>query len=548
MWSQNKKIENKLLKQPVHALDFLWTKRVQKQISKLHDYNLVIGHNRAATRGEITRANAHPFQDGNICLVHNGTLTDKTNLPDHLKYSVDSRAICHSMATIGVDATAKLLKGSFALVWVDHKDKSLNFLRNSERPLFFAYSEIEDCLYWASEGLMLDWILNRRKIYDAEILKLKEDTLVSYTLKGKVMVPVSREVVMYTAPKWNGYTHPASTYRGNVGKASGNITTKASTNSTAGTTNTSGSPHTTAGQQTNTNSGTNTTSRALTKVTNIDSYRRAPSGFPKIGDLVEVYIHTRDYDPSNSRYCAFGYIWDECAAEVECHNIHTAGECPNEGVYSVKVANVVYSADLHDHVVLCCIDHPVELDAEKFEDKQGDAIEGECERYEDTPLYGAINDAIDLHSRGYIDAAKKLLQRLVEEHEQKKNAASSECRGTGTPTSHSKEVAIIHPTPDEVLAVTTKGIVDGGSYNPNSPSVLGPNGQFIRGLEFRHLTRCGCVACSRDLDLRDAAGIYWLDKDGYRPVCKECCTDRALQEDLSLDIPINVYLSRKRMM
>ena len=34
----------------------------------------MIGHNRAATVGQVTLKNAHPFKYGNISLVHNGAL------------------------------------------------------------------------------------------------------------------------------------------------------------------------------------------------------------------------------------------------------------------------------------------------------------------------------------------------------------------------------------------------------------------------------------------------------------------------------------------
>ena len=34
----------------------------------------IFGHNRAATRGSVSRENAHPFTFGDVTLMHNGTL------------------------------------------------------------------------------------------------------------------------------------------------------------------------------------------------------------------------------------------------------------------------------------------------------------------------------------------------------------------------------------------------------------------------------------------------------------------------------------------
>ena len=46
------------------------------------DFRIVVGHNRASTRGATTDENAHPFIEDNICLVHNGTLHSHKQLAD----------------------------------------------------------------------------------------------------------------------------------------------------------------------------------------------------------------------------------------------------------------------------------------------------------------------------------------------------------------------------------------------------------------------------------------------------------------------------------
>lgn len=94
-----------------------------------------IGHCRAATLGNVTGANAHPFtsEDGNIIGVHNGTLTGSWAMKD--KYETDSEAIFNIIANDGLEALKKVY-GAYALIWWNLKEKSLNIFRNAERTLY----------------------------------------------------------------------------------------------------------------------------------------------------------------------------------------------------------------------------------------------------------------------------------------------------------------------------------------------------------------------------------------------------------------------------
>ena len=146
----------------------------------------IVGHNRFATRGEKTTAHAHPFhhgEDGNaITLVHNGTLTAFQHLPDGKKFDVDSEAICHSIQKIGVKDTMAQLRGAWALVYWDEKNKSLNLLRNKERPLWVARHDGMKVLTFASEPGALRWILDRNVQTLAKIEPVPENQLVTFYL------------------------------------------------------------------------------------------------------------------------------------------------------------------------------------------------------------------------------------------------------------------------------------------------------------------------------------------------------------------------------
>ncbi len=124
--------------------------------------NFYVGHNRYATMGAKTAQNAHPFQIGDVTLVHNGTLDNQGRLPDSTDFEVDSCNIAHAINKEGIDVTIQKLQGAFTLIWHDARDQTVNFVRNSKRPLYMV--EFTDGTWAAaSEKDMLLWLNSRRK-------------------------------------------------------------------------------------------------------------------------------------------------------------------------------------------------------------------------------------------------------------------------------------------------------------------------------------------------------------------------------------------------
>lgn len=120
---------------------------------------VLVGHNRAATKGAVTSENAHPFSHGNVTMVHNGTLWG-TNFGN---FEVDSEWLCHKLSeSKNVVETLSDVDGAYALIWWDSDTKELNIARNTQRPLHIAKSSTT--YYVASEAKMLEWILHRNKI------------------------------------------------------------------------------------------------------------------------------------------------------------------------------------------------------------------------------------------------------------------------------------------------------------------------------------------------------------------------------------------------
>ena len=144
----------KTFKRAMHSTDFLCMRQTNKLLDG-YGHNAIIGHNRAATKGVVNTENAHPFTHGNITLAHNGTLRKQNLLPDHEDFDVDSENICHAINLNGVEDTVESLCGAFALSYYDDNTKTINLVRNAERPLYYTTSTCGANMFWASEAWMI---------------------------------------------------------------------------------------------------------------------------------------------------------------------------------------------------------------------------------------------------------------------------------------------------------------------------------------------------------------------------------------------------------
>ena len=170
-----------------------------------HEFDVMVGHNRAATIGSITTDNAHPFEHGAVTLVHNGTLRNTKPLEfQHKSIEVDSELIAYNLSLTEPEDAGKVLSklsGAFTLVWMDERDNSVNVVRNSERPLHLAASRDSRTLYFMSEGPMLDMVLTRNKIYYDGIYQLKAHQWLKFTDTSKELRPEVREVDPFFIPQ-----------------------------------------------------------------------------------------------------------------------------------------------------------------------------------------------------------------------------------------------------------------------------------------------------------------------------------------------------------
>lgn len=161
----------KELGNPFYLFD---TKSFDRLISRTH--RALIGHNRYATTGAVNRRNAHPFEFDGVVGVHNGTLTNKWDLPNGKDFQVDSEALYSYINDAGLEKAIAGTTGAWALAFWDKYEETFNMIRNDERPLHFCYSEDGKQLFGASEAWMLTVALSRQGIKHGQVGMLKEDT------------------------------------------------------------------------------------------------------------------------------------------------------------------------------------------------------------------------------------------------------------------------------------------------------------------------------------------------------------------------------------
>lgn len=149
-----------------------------------------IGHNRAATKGSVTNANAHPFHHDGVVGAHNGTLTSVSTLVDGDKFEVDSEAIFYNLSMFEAKDVIKDVWGAYALTWYDDAAEKMFVIRNSQRPLFWTRRKDKDVVFWASERWMLEIALAKANISHESIEEFAINTLYSFDVSKVDMAAI----------------------------------------------------------------------------------------------------------------------------------------------------------------------------------------------------------------------------------------------------------------------------------------------------------------------------------------------------------------------
>lgn len=170
----------------------------------------LIGHTRSKTVGEVNTKNAHPFDfPGKVCGVHNGTLRNYYSLDGHKNGMVDSEVLYAHLAENGPQDTFEKAEGAYACVWWDAANLRLNFIRNSERPLWFTWSKDLRMMFWASERWMFSVIARKIDMWEGDekkdrYIELPPHKLWSFELRPKALTkesPLMLQPVLTIEPK-----------------------------------------------------------------------------------------------------------------------------------------------------------------------------------------------------------------------------------------------------------------------------------------------------------------------------------------------------------
>lgn len=185
-------------------LDYTWVKQVgppnvlydsrtyENAIERGVESSILIAHTRHKTVGDVSIKNAHPFDfdEQGICGVHNGTLQSAYKLDGYHHQKVDSEVLYNHLAINGPEETFNKTEGAWACVWWNDKEKTLNFIRNDQRPLWFTWSDDMKMMFWASEVWMFSVIARKVKLWDGgeekqKYVELPINTLWSFRINPK---------------------------------------------------------------------------------------------------------------------------------------------------------------------------------------------------------------------------------------------------------------------------------------------------------------------------------------------------------------------------
>lgn len=423
-----------------------------------------IGHNRAATKGKVTKENAHPFHHNTVVGAHNGTLVSTYPLENGHKFDVDSEAIFYNLDKYEAPSVIADIHGAYALTWYDFTEKKLKIIRNDQRPLYWSRREDKDVLFWASEEWMLHVALGKNNIKYTDPELFEKDTLYEFDL-------TSTEFSKFRAVDWV----KTADVKGYVPQHK----PKKTTHTTHQTTTTPSQTTTTGSQRTpiTNGAGTNTGSEARS---NVVPFRK---------QNINATI-----DPSTSDGKA-----RIAAMRAEEGNILTF----RFSGLKKGVSGAEYLAAYPDSPL---IDFDIRVFAGghlKFKKWK--------EMTHTTVFRGKVKRLVKNTHRGKVEAYLLIDLRTLEEV---RTEAAPEAKKNPFPPQTDEDRKI--PTVDELLT-DAQGKVEEAS----GLLYKGFNNEYMSPKEWEARTECGCAGCMSPADSTDD-GLVWIDPNNF--LCGSCAT------------------------
>ena len=189
--------------QVLKTLDYPWDfiKSPEWLETASENWPVMMGHNRAATVGDVSIENAHPFEAGDLLFMHNGTLVNDRKWDSWTNFETDSEVLANEVANRGIRPVWKELEGAATCIWWDKKQKSIFVITNGKRPFHFATSHDDRSLYYASESWMFERACDKRKIkLSKKFWHLPDHGFWKFTFKNNKIIGNGEIIDHYTKP------------------------------------------------------------------------------------------------------------------------------------------------------------------------------------------------------------------------------------------------------------------------------------------------------------------------------------------------------------
>lgn len=156
-----------------------WLTKSGKRIQNVAASSVVLGHTRAASRGDVTLGNAHPFRIGGWIGAHNGCLQNSAELMVEARYAprgeTDSEESLAWLVSEGLTLQAFAeLRGWYAMTILKDDASELLIAVDARTP--FAIAQVGDAVVWHSIAAALDTSLRAVGI-EAQVEEVKNQIL-----------------------------------------------------------------------------------------------------------------------------------------------------------------------------------------------------------------------------------------------------------------------------------------------------------------------------------------------------------------------------------